>query len=645
MVEIKEMEAEKNGGVKTPKSFFTVGPTLHYSHNNVRRFFILATLSYIATWLVWSKLLTGNLVWFPENWADPEKLWGLGGLVLSPVSIFEYPMQIIVLGILMGILAVIPTLVSQLLSFRHSLLFVVIAAVLGKPVGFSLFVFVSCLGAASRPLRFRSRIVAIALCLAPQVVYWGVFGRIESLEPLKTAFGFFPWVCAWLSGLAIAGFVLGIGHFTRYKPGLIFAFNVVAMAVAGWLFQWTIGLAELDYQLYVARNDPEKVEEFFDKNISKELNATVERMLKRKSSYNFYPTNKGELRARIISDLQNELRWDRWLVGFIDADKFNYQRKRNELFEQYDKFISPGKRWWMPQVVHDKLITGKARHKRMPIALYYKGLLREYQPDIGYLGRKEILRFDNDFPQRGNWGIWFELYSNENFHESVESIEARWRIAMHLAGEGKFNRADELCDIALNMIIKELAERAKDGDEGQFGFRLFKKSDETVMDEVRLEDLRFRINELKALISKGNRGANNENRVWLGRFVRLNPCSLGYSDELEGMLSRIGGENSLQDNILIAKIMLVDDAMEKASQLEWLAKNFAKTDGGIRARYELALMEIQLWKSQSDENMQEKMKYLEQARKSLLILIADLDDEHFLKREAIKRLSGLPSPQ
>jgi hypothetical protein len=50
--------------------------------------------------------------------------WELGRTTITGVSIFEYPWQIIVLGLLMGTLAVAPVLTAQLMSFGHSFIFV-----------------------------------------------------------------------------------------------------------------------------------------------------------------------------------------------------------------------------------------------------------------------------------------------------------------------------------------------------------------------------------------------------------------------------------------------------------------------------------------------------------------------------------------
>jgi hypothetical protein len=244
------------------KSFMAVGPTLHYSHENVLKCWLLAVVAFSVSCLFWSKIVTGSFWTFDLHSLGFSEFWRLGQPIITGVSrgvsIFEYPWQILVLGLLMGILAIVPVLISQLMSFSYSLLFILAVFFLADLPGFAICLLVSCVAAACRPLRFRSRIIAVALCTAPQLLYWGYFGGAWKLEPIKLGFSFAPWICAWLIGLAIAGLVLGIGHYTRYRPGLVWIVTSIFVFFAVLTFEIRIGFDELDYQLYVAKNDPEQ---------------------------------------------------------------------------------------------------------------------------------------------------------------------------------------------------------------------------------------------------------------------------------------------------------------------------------------------------------------------------------------------------
>jgi tetratricopeptide (TPR) repeat protein len=634
----EKSENIKNG-IAVQKTFFSVGPTLRYSHSNVRFFWTLSLLVYIGTLLFWSKLITGDLVCFAKNWSNPEVLWGLSEHIKSPINIFNYPEHIFVLGGLMGILAITPVLVSQLMSLKHCLPFIICSAVLGMPVAFSLTLLVSCFAAASRPLRFRSRIISLALCLTPQAIYWSVFGSIENVDPIKTGLAYSPWLFAWFCSLLIAGAVLAVGHLTRYRPGLVFLFTLISLTTSVVVFQRTVSLAELDYQLYIAGNDPDKFEEFYEQDLSTQIDAMVNQILTDGTPFGFYPTERDSLRKRLISDIQNELRRDRWLRGFERDDKFNYQKKRNDLLEQYTNFINPPKKWWMPQIVHNWLTADEQRQDRLPIALYYKGILSDMEPDIMLVEQKEILRFKSKYPHRGSLQIWVRLY--KDFGDSPESIEARWRIAKSLAGEGQFDRAEELCDISLNMIEKQLIVSPSQIVETGKIFAVFKKPAKTVMDTAKLDDLKFRINELKSIINIENHQNIPENNEILAKFIMLNPNELDYLNNLEDIAKHLSKDSPLLDNIMLAKALMLKDTAEQSKELKNIADTYPKTDSGIHAIYELAVLRVNLWQKLPEDDQEIKTNYLLKAKEILNGFIT-ANPEHYLTDEAAKILNSLP---
>jgi len=165
---------DNNQTEKTPisvsKSFMAVGPTLHYSHKNVQICWLLAVGAFGISCLFWSKIVTGSFWSFDVQTITTMEFWRLDQSITTGVNIFEYPWQILVLGLLMGIMAVVPVLISQLMSFRYSLIFILEVFSLANLPGFAICLFISCIAAACRPLRFRSRFIAIALCTAPQLI-------------------------------------------------------------------------------------------------------------------------------------------------------------------------------------------------------------------------------------------------------------------------------------------------------------------------------------------------------------------------------------------------------------------------------------------------------------------------------------------
>jgi len=617
---MNDKETEKAPKV-APKPFMTVGPTLHYSHKNVQRFWLLAVVAFSLSCLFWSKIVTGVFWSFSFQRLTSLGFWRLDRFVTSGVSIFEYPWQILVLGLLMGVLAIVPVLISQLLSFQHSLLFVLAVFFLANLPGFAICILVSCFAAACRPLRFRSRFIAIALCTTAQLIYWAYFGGVRGGDPVEWGFSFSPWICAWLIGLGIAGLVLGIGHFTRYRPGLVWLFTSVFLLLAIATFEIRIGFDELDYQLYVAENNPEHTDEFHDRSITESLDETIANPAVKRYLAVFFPTEPIELRAKLKEKIQTQLQLDRWPSWFIVPAELKYQDKKRWLFEQYDSFIKR-----------------RAQSRRMPIALYYKALLSEYSPDINMLGQKEILHFYSDYPYERSREIWWRLYID--FGDSPESLEARWRIAKYWAGRGRFEQADELLAEAQTMVAErlKLLEEKQEGNDSFFG--RFRPPGDSAMTVSKLTDLQRRLNQLRNLIGSENRTGKSASSERLARFVMLNLHAFDYEDDLDGLLGEMVDNDPLRDNILLAKTKLVADEQLRAEKLNELHKRFADNDGGMQALYELGLLKISLY--QNEPNLEQKKENLADARTTLTRFIS-LYPDSFCAERVKKILNNLPT--
>ncbi|MBA7475401.1 hypothetical protein ES707_10771 [subsurface metagenome] len=618
-------ETEKTPKV-TSKSFMAIGPTLHYSHKNVHRCWLLAVVAFSVSCLFWSKTLAGVFWSFNLDAITSAEFWSLGRPIITGasrgVSIFEYPWQVLVLGLLMGILGIVPVLVSQLLSFHYSLPFILAVFFIANLPGFAISLLVSCVAAACRPLRFRSRIVAVALCTAPQLVYWGCFGGAWKLEPIKLGFSFAPWICAWLIGLGIAGLVLGIGHFTRYRPGPVWAFTCLVLLIAVIVFQVKIGFDELDYQLYVAKNNPEHISEFHDHSITEALDETITNpgVIKYLAAY-FYPTEPIPLRSELKREIQIQLSYDRWPSWFILPPELNYQAKKQWLFKQYDMFIRL-----------------RPQSRRMPIALYYKALLSEYSPDIKLLGQKEILHFYSDYPYERSRRVWYRLYSE--FGDSPESLEGRWRIAKDWAGQARFEQADKLLAEAQSMVTEQLKLLEKEQTQSDTFLSPFRPPTDSAMTESKLAELQRKLNQLRSLISAENKTDKPESIKHLARFVMLNPYSQDYALYLDELLEELDDKDPLRDNILLAQTKLVADKQLRAEKLSQLHKESQDTDGGMQALYELARLKIGLY--QSESNLEQKKKYLAEARATLTSFIS-LYPASFCSDQVKKNLADLPT--
>ena len=623
-----ESSVNSNGNDKAPiatsKSFLTAGPTLHYSHTNVLGFWLLTITVFAVTCLFWSKILTGSPWAFNPDSATTPSSWQLGRFLLTGVSIFEYPWQTLVLALLMAIMTIAPILTAQLLSFSYSLPMILAVFFLADLPAFAVSLLISCLAVACRPLRFRSRITSLALCMLPQLIYWGIFGGARNVEPIKWGFSFTPWIGAWLIGLGVAGAVLGIGHFSRYRPGLIWSAITILLVLAVITFRLWIGFDELDYQLYIARNNPEQVAEFHDHSITKAIDRAIKNPAVAKYLGGFfYPTEPIALRKELKSEILAQLVHDRWPTWFVVPPELRYQEKREWLLEQYDLFINR-----------------RPKSKRMPIALYYKALLTEYSPDYRMLDEKETLHFYSDYPFDRSRAMWFQLYTG--FANSPESLEARWRIAMQWAGQARFDEAQAIIAEASKLLETRLKLLAGDQPTEDSISSLFRPPLDSAMTVSKLMELQRKFSQLRTLISTNNYNAKPDSVKRLARFVMLNPNSPDYANQLDELLSEMSKNDPLRDNVLLAQIKLIPDEQLLAEKLAELYSQHYSTDGGMQALYELSLLKIHFWQQQDPANAEQKKKSLADARATLTEFLR-MYPNSFPAEQVKKNLASLPA--
>jgi hypothetical protein len=579
--------------------------------------------AYCLFCLFWSKIMTGSFFYFSMSSLTSFSRWQIGRFVVHPISIFEYPWQILVIGLLMGVIAVVPPLIAQLMSFRHSIAFVLAVYIFASIPAFAIVLLISSVAAACRPLRFRSRFIAIALCITPQCIYWAVFGGVSGVEPIKWGFSFAPWVCAWVVSLLLAGFVLGVGHFTRYKPGLVWSSSLAVLVATVLLFDFMVGFDELDYQLYIANNNPKEVEEFRSHSIKGALDETItnQEVLRYLAGF-FYPTkDRIALRTSVKEKVLSQLRLDRWPSWLVLPDELDYQGERQRLNEKYNKFIK-----------------NRPKSKRMPIALYYKAMLSEMSPDIQRLADTEVLYFYSDYPRERSRQIWYRLYME--FPESTESIEARWRVAKHWAGMGMFEQASALAAEAQQMAQERLEQMRRDKNARETILWLFESPPETTITEFDLEQLWFRLAQLKELVSKENRG-NDEQSARLANFIMLDPHAVDYSRKLDEMLRQMDESDPLRDNVLLEQIHIIPDEQLRAEKYLELHQQYKDTDGGIEALYNLARLKISLWRSREDYDAERKNEFLNEARATLGMFI-EMYPDNFRTKPAEETLNKLP---
>jgi hypothetical protein len=271
-------------------------------------------------------------------------------------------------------------------------------------------------------------------------------------------------------------------------------------------------------------------------------------------------------------------------------------------------------------------------------------VLSEYTPDIKSFKNNEVLSFYKDYPHPENWTIWYAIYND--FPSSPESIEARWRMAVHWSGRTRFEDSSDICKKAMRMIDEhekwlESQERARLEDEGTF-LTAFTMPAKTVITQFKLSELKIKISRLLSLINEQNYTIEPESKQRLADFVTLNSHSLQYADKVKDMLEDTEPSDPLRDNLLLANILLMDNLKDKVDGLTELRKKFPHRDASVTALYELAMLKVKQWKEIPQEQAKLRKDYLNSTRETLNEFM-ELYPDSILSGQAKTTLERLPA--
>jgi hypothetical protein len=244
--------------------------------------------------------------------------------IIHPLSIYQYPWQILILGLLMGMIALTPLLIAQLLSFLYSVPCLLMVAILARMPLLAGFLLVSCVAVACRPLRFRSRFISIALCMAPQLGYWIWFAGGEQ-DPIRWGVSFAPWFCAWLTVLIVTA-----GRCRRSLQPVLRAWTRRPSSGV------TFGVVNVGYRVGLStlyrRQQPEDPH---SRTMTSRRSLIGSSPIRRRAVFSGVHPTDPLFAQDPVREIQIQLGYDRW-PNWFDAPGTQYQEKRQQLLRHYD---------------------------------------------------------------------------------------------------------------------------------------------------------------------------------------------------------------------------------------------------------------------------------------------------------------------
>lgn len=579
----------QTNGISAPKRWFTDGATMAFPARHRMVYWVINLLLYVLVNLFFLRVQTGSL-----NLTGPYESGPLLTGLLSPLNIFYFPTYIVVVALVVAMLCTVAILTSQLYSFLFAIPFVMVVFFVGHNPALTLCLFVSCAMAGFEPLRFKSKFVAAVVCLIPVVLYWVLFSGGENPEQdvRRWAILYAPWALAFLISVTIFGVVLSVGHFLRYRAGVLMPMFALLVAATIVLFHNTIGMQERDFQAEVYQYSPGQMSEFQSHSILPELEAEA---AQRRKLSPYLPAE------RVIEALRLEWRWA-FRIGPLQNES-PISGGWNSPTSSATRAVSTFIKAQIDAVSHiDGFLAKYASGPREPDTLYYKALLFDINIDHRALRNEDRLEFYWDIPSQGSSGIWEEILTK--FSDSEASIEARWRVAKLLASQkpseagDSFNFAKSLsllsearmrCQEVLSSRREVAARREAAAGWLGLGMREFFLPVPETLTYADLLSLRERIDKLMMLIDKANRTGHIRHEERLAEFVALDSHQLNYDQKLKELTLNSPQPDPLIDNIELAMALLERDPDQRVLRLTDLTRRYADTDGGVEAMLKLSL--------------------------------------------------------
>ncbi|MCK4629123.1 MAG: hypothetical protein KAT56_08970, partial [Sedimentisphaerales bacterium] len=579
------MSMDRNNEIRQ-RRWFTNGASMAHTGWGRTALWVVNLLLYVLLNMFYLRIKTG--LWLQLE--GPYNTETLIPTLLSPLNIFQFPGYIIVTALLMGLLCTVPILTAQLYNFFYAIPFLFAVFFLGHNPILTLCLTVSCAAVSFEPLRFKSKFVSAISALLPVALYWVFFsGPNPQQDALRWAVLYASWAIALLICVTLFGVVLGLGHFLRYRPGVLMPIFGFLLAGTVWYFHSSIGMNERDFQAEVYRYSPGLVADFQDRSIKGLLEEELS--LQQKQA----PFLSAELLARQI-----RMEW-RWAfnpnVNSVSGNSIELSGGNPMAMARAEasRFVLAK---ITSSVYIDEFINDHPGDPREADALYYKALIIDIKVDSRALRDEDTLRFYDNVPSIHSQAIWNNII--KRFGQTEVAIEARWRLARLLAAVNpqnsnpakNFNDAIELLQEARQRCQQVIAKRKETTRQHSFFWNsrlgaIFTPPPPTVSNEELLS-LKDRIERLALLISPENRASRQCNDIRLAKFIGRDACQLNYEDKLKELTLNSPKPDPLGDNIELAQAMTEKDPDDKKARLTDIIKRYPRRDAGLQAMLELA---------------------------------------------------------
>jgi len=471
--------------------------------------------------------------------------------LVFPISVYEVPVMIVVLGMLMAITVMVPILAAQLYGFLYALIFAAVVVVFGHMPVLGLFLAFSAFVASAPVTRLPFKFGSALLALVPIVVYFYVATRGDTtwqaqlLDPTPL---YAPWVLALLGCGLIAAIVLSFARLVKYRPGGVLLSMIPFFVIPVLLFYKYVGPDELVFRLLEYRCGPDSEEVFKPTDVSETI----------------FQRTKRAWRKDPVRNLDVVLQLARKEFPFV-ADSV-LQEQQQQVITACQKF--------QHRFPDSEYLAN---------VLYIKGLAIDTKVNQQALWTQWQVHYYNSFVNPLSRDVWQQLL--QVGPNSAHGAEAMYRLAILDVRGGQIDRARQMLEQLINQWGRPMTETRPAAEPLPF-WRFFSRPMYVVRPAI---DPRSVARQGKALLEliENNRDDPQYGNKPLQQLMNLDHQDPAYDGDLATLAAKHPG-GKLHDNLLVLSALNRGKIDERVMQLKEYATAFEGNDAGALACFELA---------------------------------------------------------
>ncbi|MCK5114805.1 MAG: hypothetical protein KAR11_08600 [Phycisphaerae bacterium] len=509
---------------------------------------------FTAICVFWGYLHSGRWIPFTANTFRSGMISPTGMLLLKPLSIFTYPWMIVVVGLLLGVLVLVPLVMAVMYPLIVGLLCAMLVGVVGESPLLGLTLFMGCLVAAKTRLRRQYPFLAVVFGMVPVCVFlyiWIYLGLdVATLLPVQQWVLAVPFCLAIFVVIVAAQIIVMLVRWRKFHPGIIWPVILILTAAPPALFFPLIGEGELQYNVLVA----------------------------------------DELSGETIFAPMSRKKWVEQHGKGLGADALN-----RAIQDDLD-----GKKRSLIRKCDDYLHRYPDNDRAVEIA-WLRGQCSSMQCDFSGIDDRMIVYFA-DFVQPSSQVFWAELL--QTYPKSDQAGLARWHRGVLQLREianvkddtevlARAARAQQMLIEAQNSISEALVLHNRRKDQTHSWASKIFKTPSTLPDWQDYVAALFEIESLLWKMKDNDVLTDPTSARAMAALLSLSPYGESYSQQLRRLIADGAfAKTKMLDNFQMALAKEIRNPYERADALKKLTED-ERTDTAIEAYYELGLISMQ----------------------------------------------------